>query len=170
MQLQQLQKKISVMKNELQLIDRMLNRRNESVIPRHQMTTCTNSRQFSRRESNIVLEVCGFPVYQNPFDQLSNFESHTEGQTSEIPVEVEESDEEVIPLIDPRKRRTQQLQSETVNSVAEPVISIQNVKDSMHMASAQYMTEQATELKNCVQDQAEMQISKQTMQGKSSTK
>ena len=39
LQLQELQKKISVMRNELQLIDKMLNRRNEPVSSRHQMTT-----------------------------------------------------------------------------------------------------------------------------------
>ena len=107
MQLQQLQQKISVMKNELQLIDRMLKRRSDPVLPRHQVTTSTTSRQFSSRKSNPIPEVCGFPVCENPFHQLSDSESHTEGQMSEnIPEEIEESDEEVIPLIDPRKSRT----------------------------------------------------------------
>ena len=116
-QLQELQKNISLMRNELQLIDKMLNRRNEPVSSRHQMTTCTNSRQFSRRKSNPIPEVCGFPVHENPFHQLSDSESHTEGQMSEIPVEVEETNEEVILLTDPRKSRTQKWQSDDSKTV-----------------------------------------------------
>ena len=168
MQLQQLQRNISVIKNELQLIDKMLNRRSESVIPRHQVITSTTSGQFSRRTSDPIPEVCGFPVYQNPFHQLSNLESHTEGQSSEIPVEVEETEEEVIPLIDPRKNRTQKLQAEnskSISPVAEPVVSVQDKADSIQILSVQYMTEQATNLKQCVQDQS----SNQSMQRKSST-
>ena len=85
MQLQQLQRNISVIKNELQLIDKMLNRRSESVIPRHQVITSTTSGQFSRRTSDPIPEVCGFPVCENPFHQLSNSESHTEGQVIRNP-------------------------------------------------------------------------------------
>ena len=168
-QLQELQKKISVMKNELQLIDKMLKTRSDPVLPRHQMTTCTTSRQLSSRESNPIPEVCGFPIHENPFHQLSNFESHTEGQMTRIPVEVEESDEEVIPLIDPRISRTQKLHAEnskSISPVVEPVVSVQDKADSVQISSVQYMTEQATDLKQCVQDQ----ISNQSMQGKSSTK
>ena len=90
-QLQQLQKKMSVLKNELQFIDQMLKRRTESVSSGHQMNTSTTSKQISRKESDNVLEVCGFPIYENPFDQLSVFESHTEGQKSEIIPEEEKS-------------------------------------------------------------------------------
>ena len=43
-QLQQLQKKMSVLKNELQLIDQMLKRRNESVLSGHQINTSTTSK------------------------------------------------------------------------------------------------------------------------------
>ena len=43
MQLQEIQKKMSILKNELQLIDRMLNRRSDNVHPRQKMTTCTTS-------------------------------------------------------------------------------------------------------------------------------
>ena len=63
----QLQQKISVIRNELQLIDKMLNRRSEPVLLRQQMTTCTTSRQSSRQISDPIPEVCGFPVYNNPY-------------------------------------------------------------------------------------------------------
>ena len=122
----------------------MLNRRSEPVHLRQKMTTCTISRQFNRRISNPIPEVCGFPIYENPFQQLSDSESHTEGQLSEVPVEVEESEEEVILLTDPRKSRTQKLQSENSNSanpVAEPVVSVQDTADSVQSSSVQYMTE-----------------------------
>ena len=172
-QLQQLQQKISVIRNELQLIAKMLNRRSEPVLPRQQMTTCTTSRQSNRQVSDPIPEVCGFPVYNNPYHQLSILESHTEGQTSEtIPVEVEESDEAVIPLIDPRRSRTQRLQSEnskSVNPVAEPIVSVQDTADSVQLSSVQYMTEQATGLKTSVPAQQQIQISNQSIQGIPST-
>ena len=72
-QLQQLQKQMSVLRNELQLIDQMLKRRSDPVLHMHQMITSTTSRQISKRESDIVPEVCGFPIHENPFDQLSEF-------------------------------------------------------------------------------------------------
>ena len=82
--------------------------------------------------------MCGFPVCENPFHQLSNFESHTEEQMTRIPVEVEESDEEVIPLIDPRMSRTQKLQAEnskSISPVAEPVVSVQDTADLVQLSS-----------------------------------
>ena len=139
-QLQQLQKKISVLKNELRLIDQMMNRRKDPVFPKEQMTTCTTSKQIIRNEADPNPEVCGFPVYQNPFCHLSDLESHIEGQFTEIPVEVEAeemNEEEVIQLIDHRKSRTQRLSSENQKSiipVVEPVVPIQNVKDSVQKA------------------------------------
>ena len=162
------------MKNELQLIDQMLNRRSETVSSRHQVTTCTKSKQISRRESDSLPEVCGFPVYNNPFNQLSVFESHTKGQLSEIPIveEVEESEDKVILLTDPRKKRAQKVQSDcskSLNPVAEPIISVQNTEDSEISLSMQYMTEQATGFQNSVQDQKEIQISDQSVQRMSST-
>ena len=174
-QLQQLQQKISVMKNELQLIDRIVNRRSESVIPRQQVTTCTTSRQFSNRESDPIPEVCGFPICENPFHQLSDTESNIEGQFSVIPVEVkaeEKNEEEVISLIDPRKSREQKIQSEcskTVNPVAEPVVSVQNVKDTVQEAPMQHMTEQAAGLKTRVPAQHQINVSDPSVQTNSST-
>ena len=79
MQVQQLQKQISVMKNELHLIDMMLKRRSEPVLSKSQRKTCTTSRQFSKRESEPTPEVFGFPICENQYDRLSNFESNTEG-------------------------------------------------------------------------------------------
>ena len=91
----------------------MLNRQSDPVLLREQKTTCTTSRQLSsKRESDPIPEVCGFPIYENPFHQLADFESNTEGQFSAVPVEVEDTDEEVIPLIDPRKSREQKIQTE----------------------------------------------------------
>ena len=174
-QLQQLQKKISVLKNELRLIDQMMNRRKDPVFPKEQMTTCTTSKQIIRNEADPNPEVCGFPVYQNPFCQLSDLESHIEGQFTEIPVEVEAeemNEEEVIQLIDPRKSRTQRLSSENQKSiipVVEPVVPIQNVKDSVQKASLQDMTEQTTGLKTRVLAQHQIHNSDQSMQEKSST-
>ena len=172
-QLQQLQKQMSVLRNELQLIDQMLQRRNEPVLSGHQMNVSTTSKQLSKRESNIVPEVCGFPIYENPFDQLSNFESHTEGQKSEIiPVEVEERNEEELVLTDSVKRRTQEKQSDCSKvsiSVAEPVISVQNMEDSVQLVQMQCMTEQATKLQRNVPDQNTVQDSNQSVQKVSST-
>ena len=172
-QLQEMQKKMSVLKNELQLIDNMLKTRSDPVLPREQMNTSTTSKQISRKESDIVPEVCGFPIYENPFDQLSVFESHTEGQKSEmIPEEVEELNDVEIYLTDPRTRRTQKLQSKGSKSsisVAEPVMSMQNVTDSVLMAQVSKMTEQAIEMKKSVPTQNAIQISDQSMQKISST-
>ena len=172
-QLQQLQKQMSVLRNELQLIDQMLQRRNAPVLSVHQMNISTTSKQLNKRESNIVPEVYGFPIYENPFDQLSNFESHTEGQNSEtIPVEVEETDEEMIPLTDSVKRRTQKKQSNCSKvsiSVVEPVISMQNMEDSVQLVQMQCMTEQATKLQKIVPDQNAVQDSNQSVQKVSST-
>ena len=89
-----------------------------------------------------------------------------------IPEEVEESDEEVIPLIDPRKSRTQKLQSEnskSISSVAEPVVSVQDTADSVQISSVQYMTEQATGLKISVLAQQQIQTSNQSISGLPST-
>ena len=172
-QLQQLQKKISVMKNELQLIDKMLNRRSEYVPPRQKMTTCTTSKQFCSSTSDPIPEVCGFPVYHNPYHQLFISESHADGQISEIiPEGVKKSNEAVIPLLDPRRNRTQILQSEnreSVNPVAEPIISVQDKEDSVLVSSVQNITEQATGLKISVPVQSQNQTSNQSMQGMSST-
>ena len=75
-------------------------------------------------------------------------------------------------MIDPRRSRTQRLLSEnskSISPVAEPVVSVQDKAESVQELSVQYMTEQATDLKQCVQDQEEVHISNQSMQGKSST-
>ena len=72
-QFRQLQKKISVLRNELQLIDKMLKRRSDPVLQREQMTTCTTSRQFSRINSDPIPEVCGFPVYQKSISSTVSF-------------------------------------------------------------------------------------------------
>ena len=137
------------------------------------MTTCTTSRPSSRQTSDPIPEVCGFPLYNNPYQHLSIPESHTEGQISEtIPVEIEESDETVIPLIDPRRSRTQRLQSEnskSLNPVAEPVVSVQDTADSVQLSSVQCMTEQATGLKTSVPAQQKIHISNQLMPGIPST-
>ena len=133
-QLQEMQKKMSVLKNELQLIDNMLKKRSDSVSSRKQMNTCTTRSQWSsRKESESNPEVCGFPVYQNPFNLLPVLESHTEEQLTDIPVSVDETREDAeIQLIDPRRTRTQNLTSEiskSVNPVAEPVISVTKISD-----------------------------------------
>ena len=175
-QLQKLQKKISVLRNELQLIDQMLNRRSDPVLPRIQTNASTSGRQFSsREESNPNPEVFGFPICENPFHQLSDSESNIEGQFSAVPVEVEEeemNEEAVIQLIDPRKSREQKNQtdcSKLVNPVAEPVVSDQNVKESVQMAPLQYMTEQAAGVKTRVPAQHQFHVSDQSMQANSST-
>ena len=95
------------MKNELHLIDMMLKRRSDSVSLRSQEKTCTTSKQFSRRESDPIPEVCGFPIHENMYHQLSIQESHIEGNVSVVPVEVEDSNDEEFQLIDPRQSRAQ---------------------------------------------------------------
>ena len=149
-QLQEMQKKMSVLKNELKLIDSMLKRRSDPVLPRERMNISTTSRQFSRsEESNSIPEVCGFPVYSNPFQNLSVHEPHNEGQMTEemIPEEVEDSNNAEFQLIDFRQIRAQNFHSEfskTVNPVVEPVITVQNQEDSNQCMSNQYVTEQTT--------------------------
>ena len=173
MQVQQLQKQISVMKNELHLIDMMLKRRSEPVLSKSQRKTCTTSRQFSKRESEPTPEVFGFPICENQYDRLSNFESNTEGRVSETPIKVEDENEEEMQLIDPRQNRTQKLQSEnskSVNPKAEPVMSIQETVKSVQSVQMQYMTEQAEGLQLSVQDQDKNQFTDQSMQKLYSTK
>ena len=171
-QLQDLQKKMSVIKNELQLIDQMLNRRKDPVFPRQKKNICTTSRQFSRKESNPSPEVCGFPIHENMYHQLSIQESHNEGNVSEIPVEVADSNEADMQLLDPRRKRTQNLQSEcskSWSSIAEPVNTIQSVTDSVLKTQISNMTEQAIELQKNVPDQQDLQNLNQSVLRVSST-
>ena len=172
-QVQQLQKQISVMKNELHLIDMMLKIRSESVQIRNQMKTCTTSKQFSQRELEPTPEVFGFPICENQYDRLSNFESNIEGQISEIPIKVEDENAEEMQLIDSRQNRTQKLQSEnskSVNPKAEPVMSVQETVKSVQSVQMQYMTEQAEGLQLSVQDQDKNQFTDQSAQKLYSTK
>ena len=172
-QVQQLQKQISVMKNELHLIDMMLKKRSDSVSSRNQETTCISNRKCSRKESESNLEVCGFPVYQNPFNLLPVLESHTEEQLTEIPVSVDETREDAeIQLIDPRRTRTQNLTSEiskSVNPEAEPAIAVTEISNSVKSVQLQNMTEQATGMQFSVQVQEKNQFSDQSVKSMSST-
>ena len=91
-------------------------------------------------------------------------ESHIEEDQPKMnPIDAEESDEECIPLIDPRKSKTKKFQpeiSKSVNPVAEPVTSVQNIAES---SSVQHVTEQATRSKISIQAQQTTQFLDQSI-------
>lgn len=124
-------------------MDKMIKRRAESIFPGHyttNKTTCTQSRATS---SITEQTVCGFPVSQNIFDQLTVKESHTREFENEMNLITE--NEEWSALIDYIANRAQTFQSKTsisVDPVAEPSTLVQNIAELS--VSVQDVTEQAT--------------------------
>lgn len=82
-----------LLKNELSLMNKLLNGRLDSVSPRPCTSVMATCRQPKVASSALEQYVCGFPVSQNIYDQLIVEESHTV-QTNDEMIPDDENAEE----------------------------------------------------------------------------
>ena len=140
-QLKDMYKQYALLKNELILLKRMVDTRSESMnqsLPLPMKTTCKISAHAESSSVQGVQTVCGFPVSENMYDQLTVEESQSVVMDRVEPAEICESEiEEIQKLINPRLSRVKrddhqkisvnQLSTQAVQIEGKSVSNMQNV-------------------------------------------